>query len=92
VSPPEAELFLRLEKLRSELARDARRAVWQTIGALAVAFGVGVAAGHYLALKPFAGTGQALARSVSPLCSGLPERKACQRASNGFLGLGSASG
>jgi hypothetical protein len=47
VNPPDAELFLRLEKLRSELARDARRSVWLTIGGLLVAFVIGWALGRY---------------------------------------------
>ena len=47
MNPPEAELFLRLEKLRSELARDARRSVWQTIAVMAVAFVLGWALGRW---------------------------------------------
>jgi hypothetical protein len=42
---PEAELMLRLEQLRRRINADARRAVWQIVVALAVAFAAGVAIG-----------------------------------------------
>jgi hypothetical protein len=46
VNQETTELFFRLEKLRSELARDARRSVASTVAAIAFSFALGVAIGH----------------------------------------------
>jgi hypothetical protein len=46
LNPNEAEFFLRLAKLQNQLASDARRSVWQTIGAIFAAFVLGFVLGH----------------------------------------------
>jgi hypothetical protein len=43
---PEAELLMRLEKLRREIDARARASVLSLIAALALAFGLGWALGH----------------------------------------------
>jgi hypothetical protein len=47
VTPPEAEQFLRIEKLRRQIDASARAFVLRLVLALVVAFGVGVLIGRY---------------------------------------------
>jgi hypothetical protein len=46
MTPPETELFLRLEQLRRQIDREARRSVWPMIGALCAAFSAGFMLGR----------------------------------------------
>jgi hypothetical protein len=47
-SPPEIEFMMRIAELQRRIDRDARAAVWRTIGALLVAFCLGAAAAHII--------------------------------------------
>jgi hypothetical protein len=52
VASPEAELLMRLEKLRREIDARARASVLWFILALVIAFGVGVAVGRFFWRRP----------------------------------------
>jgi hypothetical protein len=46
LNPPEVEQHLRIDRLRREVDAMARRVVWQTVGAIVVAFLLGAVVGH----------------------------------------------
>jgi hypothetical protein len=46
-SPPEIEFMMRIAELQRRINADARRSVLQIVAAIALAFVVGAAAGHY---------------------------------------------